>query len=225
MEKKNTVNGFTFFNNYYEALKNLNDEQRIKFYDAICKYMFEDEEIEFEGIEQALWKTLKLPLDKSKSKSGNSKSEEDKSNEKETKNIKQNQIKSKNNKSNQKKSNEIKSNQNENVTFLEKKKEEVEEEKEIEDEVLKKENVKEKKHTPPKKYFGLFKNVLLTEQEHKNLFIDYGDTKAVDYIERLSGYIESTGKRYKSHYATIQNWARKDGVERWSKLNNIDLAY
>ena len=32
-----------------------------------------------------------------------------------------------------------------------------------------------------------------------------------DFIERLSGYIASTGKRYKSHYVTMLNWYRRDG--------------
>lgn len=30
-------------------------------------------------------------------------------------------------------------------------------------------------------------------------------------IERLSYYMESKGKTYKNHLATIRNWARKDG--------------
>ena len=29
-------------------------------------------------------------------------------------------------------------------------------------------------------------------------------------IDRLSGYIESKGAKYKSHYATILNWAKRD---------------
>lgn len=99
---------------------------------------------------------------------------------------------------------------------------------------IKKENVKEKievgdkkqkKPTPTKLHYGEFDNVLLTESEYKNLFVDFGDDLAKDYIDRLSGYLASTGKRYKSHYATIQNWARKDGVQRWSKLHNIDKLF
>jgi len=31
-----------------------------------------------------------------------------------------------------------------------------------------------------------------------------------NYIERLSNYVASSGKQYKSHYATILNWAQKD---------------
>ena len=31
-----------------------------------------------------------------------------------------------------------------------------------------------------------------------------------DYIERLSGYMASTGKQYQNHAATIISWARQD---------------
>ena len=37
---------------------------------------------------------------------------------------------------------------------------------------------------------------------------EYSDIE--ERIERLSSYVASTGKSYKSHYATIRNWARKD---------------
>ena len=60
-----------------------------------------------------------------------------------------------------------------------------------------------------KKKFGEFSNVLLTEQEFEKLKEKFPH----DYlqrIERVSGYVASTGKSYKSHYATIISWARKD---------------
>lgn len=60
-----------------------------------------------------------------------------------------------------------------------------------------------------KKQFGEFANVLLSEQELNKLKTRFGED-ANSYIERLSKYIESTGKRYKSHYATILAWAEKD---------------
>ena len=53
---------------------------------------------------------------------------------------------------------------------------------------------------------GEFSNVLLTDDEYQKLT----DKGLLPYIERLSSYIASTGKRYKSHYATILNWSRKD---------------
>lgn len=67
---------------------------------------------------------------------------------------------------------------------------------------------KKKSPAPKKSQYGIFKNVLLTDDEYHKLRERYTDF--ADRIERLSGYIESTGKKYKSHYATILNWARRD---------------
>lgn len=59
---------------------------------------------------------------------------------------------------------------------------------------------------------GEYTNVLLTDDELDKLKQEYPDWK--ERIERLSSYVASTGKKYKSHYATIRNWARKDGVKQ-----------
>ena len=59
---------------------------------------------------------------------------------------------------------------------------------------------------PYKIEYGEFKNVLLTDDEYKKL----ENANLILYIERLSSYIASTGKKYKSHYATILNWSRKE---------------
>jgi predicted phage replisome organizer len=66
--------------------------------------------------------------------------------------------------------------------------------------------VKPKK--PVKHKYGEYNNVLLTDDELDKLKAEYPDCE--DRIERLSAYIASHGKSYKSHYATIRNWARKD---------------
>lgn len=56
---------------------------------------------------------------------------------------------------------------------------------------------------------GEFGNVHLTEEELEKLKERFPyDWQAK--IERLSEYMASRGKRYKSHYATILSWARKD---------------
>ena len=68
----------------------------------------------------------------------------------------------------------------------------------------------EKEDKPKKHKHGEYNNVLLTDQELENLQAEYPDWP--DRIERLSSYIACTGKRYKSHYATIRNWARRDAV-------------
>ena len=61
---------------------------------------------------------------------------------------------------------------------------------------------------PVKHKHGEYNNVLLTDEELDKLKEAFPDWK--ERIERLSGYIASTGKAYKSHYATIRNWAKKD---------------
>ena len=57
--------------------------------------------------------------------------------------------------------------------------------------------------------YGEFKNVKLTDDEYKKL----EEKNLLPYIEKLSSYIASKGKRYKSHYATILTWSRKNNIE------------
>lgn len=74
-------------------------------------------------------------------------------------------------------------------------------------------NIKEKNISIEilKKKFGEFENVMLTGEEHEKLVDSLGDIGAKEYIERLSSYLAQSGRRYKSHYATLLNWWRKDG--------------
>ena len=65
-----------------------------------------------------------------------------------------------------------------------------------------------KSKKPTKHKHGEYNNVLLTDEELDKLKAEYLDWK--ERIERLSSYVASTGKKYKSHYATIRNWARND---------------
>lgn len=57
--------------------------------------------------------------------------------------------------------------------------------------------------------FGRYGNVFLTEAEVAELQADF-PTVWQEYIERLSEYMASTGKTYKSHAATIRRWAKED---------------
>ena len=81
----------------------------------------------------------------------------------------------------------------------------IEEERDKEKEELSNDNSMKK---PVKHKYGEYNNVLLTDDELDKLKGEYPDWE--DRIERLSSYVASTGKSYKSHYATIRNWARKD---------------
>lgn len=65
---------------------------------------------------------------------------------------------------------------------------------------------------PPKTVrhkYGMYENVLLTDEEYGKLQEEF-PADLQERIERLSEYIASTGKKYKSHLATIRSWARKD---------------
>lgn len=56
--------------------------------------------------------------------------------------------------------------------------------------------------------YGSYGNVLLTDAEYQKLSADipYLD----NLIEQLSAYMESSGKKYKSHAATLRVWAARD---------------
>ncbi len=87
-----------------------------------------------------------------------------------------------------------------------------------------KENNKEKdldKSKPKKSQYGQFKNVLLTDEEYQKVKVQNSEK----IIEDLDMYKESTGKKYKSDYATILNWQRKNnpGTETKRKEISIDV--
>lgn len=79
-------------------------------------------------------------------------------------------------------------------------------------------NNKELKEKYIKRKYGSFENVELTDEEYQKLKDRFSDYE--EKIENLSSYIASKGAKYKSHYATILNWSRKDNKELpswWNK--------
>lgn len=60
------------------------------------------------------------------------------------------------------------------------------------------------------KLYGQFNNVELTEDEKRKLIEKFGEQGFNDRVENMSLAIESNGYKYKSHYAAILNWDRKD---------------
>ena len=60
------IDKFTFYKNYFEILKYLPDKNRLKMYDAILNYMFENKEPELNGLLQGIWINIKMPLDTNK---------------------------------------------------------------------------------------------------------------------------------------------------------------
>ena len=58
--------------------------------------------------------------------------------------------------------------------------------------------------------------VYLTQDQHTSLINRFGEKYTTEMIDRLNNYIGSKGVKYKSHYHTILNWAKKD-----SPINNV----
>ncbi len=60
-----------------------------------------------------------------------------------------------------------------------------------------------------RRIFGHYKNVFLSDSELTELQTDFPDMLPM-YIERLSTFMASTGREYKSHAATIRRWLEDD---------------
>lgn len=60
----------------------------------------------------------------------------------------------------------------------------------------------------PAHKYGSYKNVLLTDEDLQKLKDEFPDWE--ERIERLSEYMASSGKTYKSCLATIRVWSKKD---------------
>ena len=61
----------------------------------------------------------------------------------------------------------------------------------------------------PARAYGRYQNVFLTDEELADLQASFPAVWG-QYIEKLSEYMASTGKRYQSHVATIRRWAGED---------------
>ena len=91
---------------------------------------------------------------------------------------------------------------------------EIELEKEIKREI-------EKGHPAPA--YGRYQNVFLTDEELADLQASF-PTVWGQYIEKLSEYMASTGKRYQSHAATIRRWTGEDAKKTVTPSRNRDYS-
>lgn len=105
---------FLFFENYYNIAEKLPDDLRTKFYDALMRYIFRDEEPE-DVVVSALITAIKPSLDKEDTRGGYREGAGRKPNQTESNEIKNNQKESKLIKINQSESNDNQKNQ----SFLE----------------------------------------------------------------------------------------------------------
>lgn len=88
-----------------------------------------------------------------------------------------------------------------------------------------KEKAKEKAKTKAKEkekekdIYGEYANVRLSDTELLKLQEEF-PTNWQALIDRLSGYMASTGKKYVDHLATMRNWGRKDNLGSVAPANN-----
>ena len=71
--------------------------------------------------------------------------------------------------------------------------------------------------------YGRYQNVFLTDEELADLQASF-PTVWGQYIEKLSEYMASTGKRYQSHAATIRRWAGEDAKKAAPPTRNRDYS-
>ena len=70
--------------------------------------------------------------------------------------------------------------------------------------------------------FGEYRNVFLTEKEYKQLKTDFSGLDSL--IEQLSAYIQSTGRKYAHHAATLRIWAKRQKPEQKQVLGIPDYT-
>ena len=75
----------------------------------------------------------------------------------------------------------------------------------------------------PSHTYGRYQNVFLTDEELADLQASF-PTVWGQYIEKLSEYMASTGKRYQSHAATIRRWAGEDAKKTVTPSRNRDYS-
>ena len=75
----------------------------------------------------------------------------------------------------------------------------------------------------PAHAYGRYQNVFLTDGELADLQASF-PTVWGQYIEKLSEYMASTGKRYQSHAATIRRWAGEDAKKAAPPTRNRDYS-
>jgi hypothetical protein len=217
MERGEERNAFTFYRSYYEAARELPDEQRLALYDAFIPYALDGIEPDISGITKAMFILIKPVLDTSKKRAkagelgGSSKANNKQTESKSEAKRKQTPSKPK-----------ADSKQTESDISDDK---EIDIDEDIDNDVDedntplppasggRKKSGKPK--TPPKTQYAEF--VSMTNDEHSSLVTELGEQGARRCIEILDNYKGSSGKTYKSDYRAILNWVIKRYEEERQK--------
>lgn len=74
----------------------------------------------------------------------------------------------------------------------------------------KKKDNKERERKPR----GTYGNVILSDEQFGSLVSDYGKSNTEDYIRKVDSYMQSTGRSFRDHEATVRKWLDDDGVKK-----------
>lgn len=237
MNEEMKLDGFLFYRSFYEALSELEPADRTAVYDAICEMGLNGEvTTELTGVAKAMFTLIKPVLMSNRQKKAGGKkggrprkkpepeaaepaqepeqTEEESIEEPEDSEcegeVSENEkpMVSKNNEKTKTYGYEKQAkNQNHSLSNRQEIKD-----KEIKDKRFKENSLAGVKESPPPPAlsgFGPFGNVFLSPHEIRQLDETYpGIWRPV--MDSLSSYMESTGKTYRSHFATILRWVEKD---------------
>lgn len=191
------------FTDFDEVMNPLSDAEKGRLFVAMLKYAAEGTEPDFRGNERYIWPAAKLNIDREKEYCSRQQSNGAKGGRPKTHQNPEEPTETQENPlkpKKTKKSQKDKDKEKNNISF----------------------SGEKEKNAHAR---GEYKNVFLTDEEYGKLCEKYRDADA--RIERLSEYIASSGKKYKSHYATICAWARKDAeqkaTEKGGKLPSYTL--
>lgn len=83
---------------------------------------------------------------------------------------------------------------------------------------VKESKVKESKVLYAPQALGTHNNVNLTAEDYQAFVGEYGKAVIDEYIDKISDYVENSGKKpYKNHATTLKNWLTKDGIKKLSE--------
>lgn len=184
----NSINGFTFYRSYYECLDGIKQQDREEILYAILEFVFNDKEPEFDGFKKTIWTLIKPNLITSKNKSNNAQKKEE-----------QNQI-------------EIKLKSNENQTEIKQKHSPLDKDKDKEEDIdidIYKDNNKKNIN----KKYGIYKRILLTDDEYSKLCLDFAKDIIDNQITLLDEYIQSNNNKNK--YTDFNLVLRKSLKDNW----------
>lgn len=213
-----------FYASYYEAIKELPDEEQGKVYKAIIDYAMMKIEPDLSGIAKAIFVLIKPTLDASIKNYENGKKGGRPPKESETESEVKTQTKT------QVETQNITQQESETESDIIFEKEKEKKNENDKENLLNKENslprVKESETSShstrtQKHRYGNYKNVLLTEEEYERLIAEPDGAEAIEYF---SEYREMKGYKCKNDNLAIRKWAFngvKEQRQREAKANNV----